>query len=178
MKYDDIKDYKIIIYDLNDSGYCDTNNPKDIKKYLLEGGSIIITHDHWTNHKLKDDSELLGIKFISQNNPETKKAKMLNNMHPVFTSFYQLDNKNETIIDIAKTHKHNMEFENKEEYKKNLLMELDDGKHGEYLFIKDIGKGKLILWNTGHSYYDGSINDNLTDYEQKLFINFIYYILS
>ena len=178
VKYEDIKDYKIIIYDLNDCGYCDTNNPKDIKKYLLEGGSIIITHDHWTFHKLKDDSELLGIKFISQNNPETKKAKMLNNMHPVFTSFYQLDNKNETIIDIAKTHKHNMEFENKEEYKKNLLMELDDGKHSEYLFIKDIGKGKLILWNTGHSYYDGSINDNLTDYEQKLFINFIYYILS
>ena len=61
---------------------------------------------------------------------------------------------------------------------KDILIELEDGKKGEYLLIKEIGKGKLIFWNAGHSYQNTTITDNLTDFEQKLFVNFIYYILS
>ena len=30
------------------------------------------------------------------------------------------------------------------EYLNDLLIELDDGEHGEYILIKKIGKGKLI----------------------------------
>ena len=56
-----------------------------------------------------------------------------------------------------------------EDYYKDLLIELDDNKHGEYLLIKEIEKGKLIFWNAGHIY-------DLTDYEKKLFMNFIFWI--
>ena len=55
------------------------------------------------------------------------------------------------------------------EYYKDLLIELDDNKHGEYLLIKKNGKGNLIFWNAGHSY-------DLTEVEQKLFMNFIHWI--
>ena len=174
--YEHIKNYKIIIFDLQDAGYCDTNNPSEMKKYLSEGGNIIVTHDHWSYNK-KGCADLFGAKLIQQNYAFVKKAKILNNSHPIFTSFYQLDFENQKIIDIACTHKSNTVYENIEEYNKDLLIELEDGKHGEYLLIKEIGKGKLIFWNSGHSYLD-SITDKLTDYEQKLFINFIYFILS
>ena len=44
--YQDIYKYKIIIYDLWDSGYnIKENNYENIKKYLDNGGNIIITHD-------------------------------------------------------------------------------------------------------------------------------------
>ena len=174
--YDNIRKYKMIIFDLQDAGYCDTNNPEVIKKYLNEGGNIIVTHDHWTYNK-KGCAELFGAKLVNQNYVHTKKAKIVNNLHPIFTTFYQLDYGNQKIIDIARTHKTNTFYENVEEYKKDILMELEDGKQGEYLIIKDIGKGKLIFWNAGDSYND-SISDSLTDYEQKLFVNFIYYIFS
>ena len=175
-KYDNMKKYKMIIFDLQDAGFCDTNNPEVIKKYLNDGGNIIVTHDHWTYNK-KGCAHLFGAKIVNQNYVHVKKAKIINNLHPVFTSFYQLDYGNQKIIDIARTHKTNTIYENVEEYKKDILMELEDGKQGEYLIIKDIGKGKLIFWNAGDSYND-SITDSLTDYEQKLFVNFIYYIFS
>ena len=46
-----MKKYKMIIFDLQDAGFCDTNNPEVIKKYLNDGGNIIVTHDHWTYNK-------------------------------------------------------------------------------------------------------------------------------
>ena len=45
------------------------------------------------------------------------------------------------------THKTDTVFNNKQEYLKNLLIELDDNKQGEYLLIREIWQGKLILWN-------------------------------
>ena len=178
IKYKDIKNYKIIVYDLQDGGYCNINNPEDIKNYLKEGGNIIITHDQWSHYVWKTCPELLGAKLIRQDYAHTKKAKIINNSHPIFTSYYQLDYKNQEIIDIANTHKTDTVYENKEEFMKDILIELEDGKKGEYLLIKEIGKGKLIFWNAGHSYQNTTITDNLTDFEQKLFVNFIYYILS
>ena len=66
-------------------------------------------------------------------------------------------------------------FNDKQEYLKNLLIELDDNKQGEYLLIREIGQGKLILWNAGHSYYPGRLVE-ITDIEQKLFMNIIHWI--
>ena len=76
---------------------------------------------------------------------------------------------NKSIINISATHKTDTIYENMEEYYKDLLIELEDNKHGEYLLIKEIEKGKAIFWNVGHSY-------DLTDYEKKLFMNFIYWL--
>ena len=76
---------------------------------------------------------------------------------------------NKSIINISATHKTDTIYENMEEYYKDLLIELEDNKHGEYLLIKENEKGKIIFWNVGHSY-------DLTDYEKKLFMNIIYWL--
>ena len=76
---------------------------------------------------------------------------------------------NNSLIDIAETHKTDTVYNDMQEYSKNVLIELDDNKHGEYLLVREIGKGKLIFWNAGHS-------PNINEIEQKLFMNFIYWI--
>ena len=179
LKYDNIKNSKIIIFDLQDSGYggYSYNNINEVKNYLINGGNIIVTHDHWSFLRNKAYPELFGAKLKRQQYVFVKKVKILNNLHPVFTSFYQINLENNSIIDIASTHKTDTIYENIDEYNKDILMELEDGKRGEYLLIKEIGKGKLIFWNSGHSFNNCAFED-LTDFEKKLFINFIYFILS
>ena len=49
---------------------------------------------------------------------------------------------NQNIINISPTHKSDTIYENMKEYFKDLLIELDDNKHGEYLLIKENEKGK------------------------------------
>ena len=178
LKFDNIKNYKIIIFDFQDGGFGGySNNIEDVRNYLTNGGNIIVTHDHWSFLENKGYYELFGAKIKKLQYTFVKKAKILNNTHPVFSSFYQINLENQSIINISSTHKTDTIYENIEEYNKDLLIELEDGKHGEYLLIKEIGKGKLIFWNSGHSFNDYFIED-LTDIEKKLFINFIYFILS
>ena len=168
--YKDINKYKIIIYDLKDGGCVPTNNYEDIKKYLENGGNIIVTHDHWTYVPIGGNCiQLLNAQFKSQTYFIPTKAKILNNSHPIFKSHYDLNLANNSLINISSTHKTDTEFIDMKEYYKDLLIELDDNKHGEYLLIKKIGKGNLIFWNAGHSY-------DLTEVEQKLFMNFIHWI--
>jgi len=169
IKYEKIKNFKVIIYDLNDSGYQKTNNANDIKNYLINGGNIIITHDQWTHMPNKSDCiKLLGAELQSQNYKNVNKAKILNNTHPVLNSFFDLRFGEKEIFAISTTHKTDTVYKNQKEYFNDLIIELEDGKHGEYLLIKEIGKGKLIFWNAGHSY-------DLTDFEKKLFMNLIYW---
>ena len=171
LKFQDMQQFKAIIYDLQDSGFEEACNIEDINKYLNNGGSIIITHDQWTHWPRKAcvNANLIGAKIQPQEYTFVSKAKILNNNHPIFTSFYNLYMNNKDIINISSTHKTDTIYENIEEYYINLLIELDDNKHGEYLLIKEIEKGKVIFWNVGHSY-------DLTDYEKKLFMNLIYWI--
>ena len=175
MIYKDIKKYKIIIYDLQDNDYCKTTNYFDIKKYLEDGGNIIVTHDHWT-YRSTDCVQLLDANYKLRNEcPRTKKAKILNNTHPIFKSHNELNLQKNSLIDIAMTHRTNLEFNDMKVYLKDLLIELNDDKHGEYLLVKEIGKGKLIYWNAGHSYQVGNHVD-IKEIEQKLFENFVYWI--
>ena len=166
---ENIQSFKIIIYDLQDAGYGNTNNKEDLNKYLLNGGNIIITHDHWSYIQNKSPIELLNAKIIHQTYVFVNKAKIKNNSHPVFNSLYNLSYSKDSIIQIELTHKSDTVYNDLEEYNKNLIIELEDGKHGEYLYIKEIGKGKIIFWNVGHS-------KNINDFEQKLFMNLISWI--
>ena len=75
-------------------------------------------------------------------------------------------------IEVTTTHRNPIKFENVTEYNRNMIIELNDGYNGYYLLIKEIEKGKIIYWNAGHR------NNNLNDFEKKLFINFIYWIYS
>ena len=166
-----MQQFKAIIYDLQDSGFEETINTEEINNYLKNGGNIIITHDQWSywTRKASVNAKLFGAKIQKQDYNFVSKAKIYNNNHPIFTSFYDLYLDNKSIINISATHKSDTIYENMEEYYKDLLIELEDNKHGEYLLIKEIEKGKVIFLNVGHSY-------DLTDYEKKLFMNFIYWI--
>ena len=171
LKFQNMQQFKAIIYDLQDGGFEETINTEEINNYLKNGGNIIITHDCWSysNRKSCINAKFIGAKIQSQNYNTVSKAKIFNNNHPIFTSFYDLYLDNKSIINISATHKTDTIYENMEEYYKDLLIELEDNKHGEYLLIKESEKGKIIFWNAGHSY-------DLTDYEKKLFMNFIYWI--
>ena len=168
--YKDIYKYKIITYDLQDSGYNikSNSNYEEIKKYLENGGNIILTHD-----QIGDYMQLLNVKWTKRDCNRVKKAKIINSTHPIFKSHYYLKLKNNDLIDIDTTHSETIGFINKKEYNKEILIELEDGFKGVYLLIKEIGKGKLIYWNAGHIYYDG--NPQMCDIEQKLFIQVFNY---
>ena len=160
------KNYKIIIYDMKDYGFQLNENISEIKQYLLNNGNIIVTHDHWTINSYKGKLyELLGAKLKKQEKIKVKKAKVLQKEHPIFKSYFLMDKE---IFDIAETHKSDTIYPNKK-YLKDLLIELMDNINGEYLMVKSFDKGKLIYWNVGH-------NQNLTDYEQDLFLNIIAWI--
>ena len=170
LNFQNMKQFKGIIYDLQDSGFEEACKTEEINNYLKNGGNIIITHDQWSHWTRKAcvNAKLFGAKIQKQDYITVSKAKIFNNNHPIFTSFYDLYLDNRSIIKISATHKTDTIYENMEEYYKNLLIELEDNKHGEYLLIKEIEKGKIIFWNVGHSY-------DLTDYEKKLFMNLIYW---
>ena len=171
--YKDIYQYKIIIYDFKDAGYnikYNSNN-KTIKKYLENGGNIIITHNQIGDYYI----QLLNAKWVEGKCKCVKKAKILNSAHPIFKSHHDLNYKNNDIIDIDTTHRDTIEFINKNEYNKEILVELEDDYNGVYLLVKEIGKGKLIYWNAGHLYRDGE-NPYMPDIEQKIFMNLIYWI--
>ena len=159
--------YKIIIYDLKDCGFGIAEDLNEIKKYLNNGGNIIITHDHWSAHYYNGKCyELFNCVFDkNQGNKRVNLKKIVNKTHPIFSSFYQL---NEYNLEISLTHRGINKYLN-EEYLKDMIIELDDGFHGEYLLIKNYGKGRLIYWNVGEV-------STLTSDEEKLLVNIISWI--
>ena len=166
MNFQNFKKFKMIIYDMKDYGFQTNENFAEVKQYLLNNGNIIITHDQWTIISYKGKLyELLGAKLTKRDKTKVTKAKVLKKDHPIFQSYYFLDKK---IFDIAQTHKSDTVYPNNN-YLNDLVIELMDDVHGEYLMIKRFNKGKLIYWNVGH-------NQNLTDYEQNLFTNIIAWI--
>ena len=107
MKFHNMHKYKAVVYDLRDAGFNVESNFEEISKYLKNGGNIIITHDQWTwaQSKGRANAKLLGAKILSQSYAIVKKAKIYNNNHPIFTSFYNLYKENQNIIAISATHK-------------------------------------------------------------------------
>ena len=164
--------YKILIYDICNCGFGRTKNKDEIKNFVSKGGNIIVTHDHWTylgNGCLETNgcSELLGAKLVQQSYAHVTKAKIIKKEHPIFTKFYDLSSENSN-INVCDTHKTDTFYNNIDEYNRDLLIELEDGKHGEYLLIKEIERGKIIFWNVGES--------DINEFEKKLFINCLSWI--
>jgi hypothetical protein len=166
LNFQNLKKFKIIIYDMKDCGFQLKENISEIKHFLLNKGNIIVTHDHWTIDSYKGKLyELLGATLKRQKKTKVQKAKVLQKGHPIFKSYFLMD---KDTFDIAETHKSDTIYPNKK-YLKDILIELMDNINGEYLMVKKFDKGKLIYWNVGH-------NPNLTDYEQDLFFNIIAWI--
>ena len=145
--------FKIIIYDPKDGSYGIRFSEENIKKYLNKGGNIIFTHGQWINDNTYKTPYY------------TSKIKIIDNKHPVFSSYYKL---NITNLHITETHNfYKLIFEN--EYLKDVIIELDNEIKSEYLMIKNYEKGKIIFWNVGH-------NPTLTNDEENLLVNIIAYI--
>ena len=93
------------------------------------------------------------------------KIKIVDDEHPVFSSYYKLNINN---LQISETHSSDkLIFEN--EYLKDVIIELDNDINSEYLMIKSYEKGKIIYWNVGHS-------STITNDEENLLVNIIAYI--
>ena len=145
--------FKIIIFDLKDAPYEIKFGDEKVRKYISKGGNIIFTHEQWMTNN------------IYQSISYTSKINIVNDEHPVFSSYYNIST---TDFKISQTHNINkLIFEN--EYLKDTIIELDNDINSEYLMIKNYEKGSIIYWNIGHV-------TTLTGDEEKLLVNIISYI--
>ena len=166
-----LKKFKTIIFDLQDGGYKAVTQKEIIKEYVMNGGNVIVTHDHWTYvpTSISGMEELLGATLKTQTYVKTTVATVTKDSHPIFNSYYNLNFTKGTPLTIASTHHPDTIYSDLDIYARDLLIELNDNKHGEYLLVKEYGKGKIVHWNAGCVY-------TLTDIEQKLFYNILAYL--
>ena len=166
-----LKKFKTIIFDLQDGGYKAVTQKEIIKEYVMNGGNVIVTHDHWTfiPTSINGLEELLGAKLLYQPNIITTAATVTKESHPIFNSYYNLNFSKGTTFTVSKTHHTDTIYSDLDVYARDLLIELNDNQHGEYLMVKEYGKGKIVFWNAGSTY-------DLTDIEQKLFYNILAYL--
>jgi len=166
-----LKKFKIILYDLQDCGYKAVTQKEIIKEYLMNGGNVIVTHDHWTfiPTSISGMEELLGATLKAQTYTHVRAATVIKESHPIFNSYYNLNFSKGTTFTVSKTHHTDTIYSDLDVYARDLLIELNDNIHGEYLMVKEYGKGKIVFWNAGSTY-------DLTDIEQKLFYNILAYL--
>ena len=166
-----LKKFKIILYDMNDYGFKVTTQKEEMKEYLMNGGNVIVTHNHWTYAptSISGMEELLGATLKNQTYVRVTSATVTKESHPIFNSYYNLNFSKWTPLTISKTHHTDTIYSDLDVYARDLLIELNDNKHGEYLMVKEYGKGKIVHWNAGCVY-------TLTDIEQKLFYNILAYL--
>ena len=154
--------YNIVIFDLKQHGYENTNTKTNyLKQYISHGGNILVTHDHWT--ALAGPQELFGgYRSFKEKGSLTNKALIINTRHKIFNSFYDLsENKN---VDISPTHSGWMKVNESLKEDNTILIRLQDEIKSEYLIQREINLGKCVYWNVGHSY-------NLTNFEIRLLTN-------
>ena len=156
--------YNIVIFDLKRCGYENTQtNIELIKHYIIHGGNILVTHDHWTG--LAGPQELFGgYRYFQKKGSIVNKAEIVYNKHKIFYSFYDLSE--EKNINIANTHFGWMKVNETLKKEDTVLIKLKDEIGSEYLMQREIGLGKCVYWNAGYDY-------NLTKFEEKLFVNIL-----
>ena len=156
--------YNIIIFDLKQCGYENTNtNIKYMRQYIAHGGNILVTHDHWTG--LAGPQELFcGYRSFHPQGSIVNTAEIIYKKHRIFNSFYDLSEEKNIVISPS----HSSWMKVNETIKKHdtVLMRLKDEINSEYLMQREIGLGKCVFWNVGHNY-------SLENFEEKLFTNIL-----
>jgi hypothetical protein len=101
--------FKIILYDLQDNGYKIATQKEAIKEYVMNGGNVIVTHDHWTfvSASISGMEELLGATLKNQTSVFTTVATVTKDSHPIFNSYYNLNFTKGTTFTISNTHHSN-----------------------------------------------------------------------
>ena len=167
-----LSSFDCFIYDLCDFGFCiNHRKPNEIEKYIKnDGGSFLVTHDHWDGGdiKYKTPLNLLGFKY-DKNFPYIycNQASVCFK-HELFNSYYDLTNMG--IINIATTHQTYHKMIENEDNKARTIMQLvvdkpTNTKH-DYLVVNEVGYGRTAYWAAGHS-------NTISEDEKKLFKNII-----
>ena len=156
--------YNIVIFDLKQHGYQNTDTKIEyIKNYISHGGNILVTHEHWT--ALAGPQELFGgYRSFEKKGSIKNKALIVNLRHRIFNSYYDLTENEE--VEVAPTHSGWMKVNESLKTDDTVLMRLKDEIKSEYLMKREINLGKCVYWNVGHSY-------NLTNFEIKLLTNIL-----
>ena len=89
--------FDCIIYDLYDGGFAvKIKDIKTVERYINNGGSFLVTHDHWDNKKEYNGGlYLLGMKYNESNNMQglvedgtVNKTRINQPEHPILLSYY------------------------------------------------------------------------------------------
>ena len=171
--------FDCIIYDLYDKGFAvKIKNIKAVERYINNGGSLLITHDHWDN--VKEYSEglyLLGMKYDEANsmyriieNQVANKTRVNHPEHPIFFSYYDLTNWES--INIFPTHssKHSIEGNIDEKMLMEFILDKETKYRFDYLTANELGRGRILYWAASHS-------NNLTESEKLLFNNIVSWLI-
>ena len=171
--------FDCIIYDLYDTGFfVKIKDIKVVERYINNGGSFLITHDHWElDEQYSEGLYLLGMIYnltnnmwdILENKP-VNKTRVNHPEHSLFSSYYDLSNWG--IINILPSHsgRHSIE----ENIGKKMLIEFILDKETtyrfDYLSANEFGRGRIIYWAAGHSNY-------LSEDEKILFNNIVSWLM-
>ena len=166
--------FDCVLYDTFDSGFnIKIENEDEIEYYIKNGGAFLVTHDRWDEDygpiKLFDSERENTINYSES---ISRKAKVSEFGHPLFTSYYDLTHW--TVIDIAETHKTYHKIINRNNNTVKVLMELvvqkEKGIKYDYLLANEVGKGRIVYWAAGHS-------NTISKDEQKLFLNIVSWLV-
>ena len=168
---DFLKSYDCIIYGFNDyMTNINTEKKNEIESYLKSGGSFVVTHDRWDADR--GPLELIGLDWCDECDTSISnsiKAKVSRFGHPIFDSYYNLNDWR--VIDISRAHKSYHKVKNSKDNTARVVMEFDKenietGEKMDYLTVNEVDKGRIVYWAAGHF-------NSISDYEKKLFINIV-----
>ena len=171
MKESFLSYFDCVIYDLQDFGYNVKLSDNDaVKKYIMnDGGSFLITHDHFDDNKYSNILlPLLGIQIEEEIylKKESNKTKIINFEHPIFKSYYDLSNLKTINIAPSHTSFHSVPDKNKDKILMEFVTDENSGVINDYLVANEVGKGRMVYWSAGHSNY-------ISEEEKTLFINIV-----
>ena len=158
--------YDCVIYDLEDGGYWDLDAGKQgiIERYISNGGSFLVTHDHWDAKQ--GPLHLLGMERTMQINHLSNLSKVILNDHQIFNSYYDLTNWN--IVNISFTHQYQHKVKDDKSNTAQVLMKffVDNEFKYDYLVSNEYKDGRVVYWAAGHT-------KEISKDEEKLFINIV-----
>jgi len=166
--------FDCIIYDLYDGGFpVKIKDIKVVERYINNGGSFLVTHDHWdSNHENSDGLYLLGMKFNgTYYSPyDVSKAKVNHPEHSLFSSYYDLSSWG--IINILLDHKsgHFIEGNIDEKILIEFVYDEELTTRYDYLTFNEVGRGRIIFWAAGHS-------NDISEDERILFSNIVSWLM-
>ena len=171
--------FDCIIYDLYDTGFfVKIKDIKVVERYINNGGSFLITHDHWeVDEQYSEGLYLLGMKFnltnnmwdILENKP-VNKTRVNHPEHSLFSSYYDLSNWG--VINILQSHsgRHSIEGNIDEKMLIEFILDKETTYRFDYLSANEFGRGRIIYWAAGHSNY-------LSEDEKILFNNIVSWLM-